>query len=270
MIEGMMDSLDLAGKRPSEVRNLIRRGAWTQPTSGLSNGYTQANLVILPEKYAYDFLLFCQRNPKPCPLLEVLDTGDPIIKLTAEHADIRTDLPKYRVYKNGLLSDEVTDITSLWQEDFVSFLIGCSFSFEQALLENDIPVRQIEQQCNVPMFRTNIPCKSAGVFEGPMVVSMRPMTEKQAIRAIQVTSRFPSVHGAPVHFGNPEKIGIHDLLHPDFGDPVIIRDGEIPVFWACGVTPQAAVMASKPEIAITHAPGHMFITDQKDNVFSIL
>lgn len=265
----MMESGKLSDKAPSEVRRLIREGGWSRSTSGLSNGYTQANLVILPQKYAYDFLLFCQRNPQPCPLLEVLDTGDPIVKSMADHADIETDIPKYRIYKNGLLSDEVADIRPYWRGDFVTFLIGCSFSFEEALLENDIPVRQIEEHCNVPMYRTNIPCQSAGIFEGPMVVSMRPMTEKQAIRAIQVTSRFPSVHGAPVHFGSPEKIGIHDLAHPDFGDAVTIRDGEIPVFWACGVTPQAAVMASKPEIAITHAPGYMFITDRKNTALSV-
>lgn len=266
-----MSSLSiLADQQPFEVRKLIRDGKWGKPTSGLSNGYTQANLVVLPEKYAYDFLLFCQRNPRPCPLLEVLDIGDPTVKVMAARADIRTDIPKYRIYRDGVLCEEVVDIRAYWQKNFVSFLIGCSFSFEQALLQNDIPVRQIEEQCNVPMYRTNIPCRPAGIFKGPMVVSMRPMTEKQAIRAIQVTSRYPSVHGAPIHFGRPEEIGIHDLAHPDFGDPVTIRDGEIPVFWACGVTPQAAVMASKPEIAITHAPGHMFITDQKDTAFSIL
>ncbi|GGL49187.1 putative hydro-lyase [Sporolactobacillus putidus] len=266
----MTEFENLSGMLPSKVRQLIREGKWRKPTSGLSNGYTQANLVILPQKYAYDFLLFCQRNPRPCPLLEVLDTGDAIVKLMADHADIRTEIPKYRIYKHGVLTDEVTDIKRMWREDFVSFLIGCSFSFEQALLENDVPVRQIEEQCNVPMYRTNIPCRSAGVFKGPMVVSMRPMTERQAIRAIQVTSRFPSVHGAPVHFGDPAKIGVSDLSHPDFGDAVTIHDYEIPVFWACGVTPQAAVMASRPEIAITHAPGHMFITDRKDTAFSIL
>lgn len=260
----------LADMPPSDVRRLIREGGWRKPTSGLSNGYTQANLVILPEKYAYDFLLFCQRNPRPCPLLEVLDSGDPIVKLMADQADIRTEIPKYRIYQRGILTEEVADIKAFWRADFVSFLIGCSFSFEQALLENDVPVRQIEEQCNVPMYLTNIPCKEAEAFKGSLVVSMRPMTERQAIRAIQVTSRFPSVHGAPVHFGAPDKIGISDLSHPDFGDAVTIRDDEIPVFWACGVTPQAAVMASKPEIAITHAPGHMFITDRKDTAFSIL
>ncbi|MCO7127180.1 putative hydro-lyase [Sporolactobacillus shoreicorticis] len=266
----MIDYATLAQESPSEVRHMIRKGQWDQPTSGLANGHTQANLVILPADYAYDFLLFCQRNPQPCPLLEVLDTGDPIVESMADHADIRTDIPRYRIYSKGILSKELTDIRAYWRDDFVSFLIGCSFSFEQALLENGIPVRQIEEQRNVPMYRTNIPCKSAGIFSGPVVVSMRPMTERQAIRAIQVTSRYPSVHGAPIHFGNPEKLGIRDLAHPDFGDAVTIREGEIPVFWACGVTPQAAVMDSRPDIAITHAPGHMFITDQKDTAFSIL
>lgn len=257
-------------KQPSEIRHRIRQGKFIQPTSGFANGYTQANLVILPKEDAFDFLLFCQRNPRPCPLLEVLDAGSPTVTSVADHADIRTDIPKYRVYIKGELTDEPTDIRSFWRNDFVTFLIGCSFSFEEALLQNDIPVRQIEEHCNVPMYRTNIPCKSAGSFQGPLVVSMRPMTEKQAIRAVQVTSRFPSVHGAPVHLGDPEKIGITDLSHPDFGDSVTMKPGEIPVFWACGVTPQAAVMASRPEIAITHAPGFMFITDKKNTDFSIL
>lgn len=266
----MIQSETFSNKLPSEIRQLIREGKLVRPTSGCANGYTQANLVILPKDKAFDFLLFCQRNPRPCPLLEVLDTGDPFVMSVADHADIRTDIPKYRVYIKGKLSDEPTDIRHYWRKDFVTFLIGCSFSFEQALLQNDIPVRQIEEHCNVPMFRTNISCKPAGSFQGPLVVSMRPMTEKQAIRAIQVTSRYPSVHGAPVHFGNPEQIGIHDLSHPDFGDAVTIKPNEIPVFWACGVTPQAAVMASHPEMAITHAPGYMFITDKKDTDFSIL
>jgi uncharacterized protein YcsI (UPF0317 family) len=257
-------------RNPAEIRQLIRKGKLVRPTSGFAKGYTQANLVILPKEDAFDFLLFCQRNPRPCPLLEVLDTGSPMVRSIADQADIRTDVPKYRVYIKGELTDEPTDIRSYWRNDFVTFLIGCSFSFEEALLRNDIPVRQIEEQCNVPMFRTNISCRSAGSFQGPLVVSMRPMTEKQAIRAVQVTSRFPSVHGAPVHFGNPEKIGIHDLSDPDFGDPVTMKPGEIPVFWACGVTPQAAVMASRPEIAITHAPGYMFVSDKKNTDFSIL
>lgn len=259
-----------AEQAPDKMRRLIREGKWSAPTAGVCNGYTQANLVILPKAYAYDFLLFSQRNPKPCPLLEVLGSGDPEVREVAAQADIRTDLPKYRIYRNGELAGEADDIREYWRDDLVSFLIGCSFSFEKALLENDIPVRQIEEGCNVPMYRTTIPCRPAGMFHGPLVVSMRPMSATQAIRAIQVTSRFPSVHGAPVYIGDPEKIGIHDLAHPDFGDRVTIHHGEIPVFWACGVTPQAAVMASKPELAITHAPGHMFVTDKKDMAYSVL
>lgn len=255
--------------QPAAIRQLIREGKWKKQTSGLANGYTQANLVILPQKYAYDFLLFCQRNPKPCPLLEVLDVGNPILRALALDADIRTDVPAYRIYEHGKLAGLRENIVSLWRSDFVSFLIGCSFSFEESLLENELPVRHIEQGSNVPMYKTSIPCVSAGIFNGPLVVSMRPMTPAQAVRAVQITSRFPSVHGAPVHIGNPAVIGIQDVNHPDFGDPVAIAHDEVPVFWACGVTPQAAVMASKPEMAITHAPGCMFITDKKNSSLSV-
>jgi len=254
---------------PQEIRTLIRHGQWRSPTSGLAPGYVQANLVVLPKTYAYDFLLFCQRNPKPCPLLEVTDPGDPEPKRTAPGADLRTDVPKYRIYRNGKFVEEVYDIRSVWRDDLVSFLIGCSFTFEKALLDNDIPVRHIENGCNVPMYKTNIPCEPAGVFHGNMVVSMRPMTPQQAIRAVQVTSRFPAVHGAPVHIGDPEQIGIRDLSQPDFGDPVPVNEGEIPVFWACGVTPQLVAMTSRPELMITHAPGHMFITDVKEASYSV-
>lgn len=247
-----------------EIRTQIRTGEWNKPTTGAAPGYTQANLVILPQKYAYDFLLFCIRNPKTCPLIEVTDLGSPVPKKSSPQADLRTDLPKYRIYKDGELIDEVTDITNYWQEDFVSFLIGCSFTFEKPLLDNDIPIRYIEEGRNVSMYETNIPCESAGVFEGPMVVSMRPMKPEEAIRAVQITSRFPSVHGAPIHIGSPKQIGIDDINKPDFGDPVTIYDGEVPVFWGCGVTPQAAIMASKADLVITHAPGHMFITDVKE------
>lgn len=253
-----------------EIRAQIRTGEWSVPTTGAASGYTQANLVILPQKYAYDFLLFCVRNPKTCPLLEVTDLGSPVPQKTAPEADLRTDLPKYRIYKDGELVDEVTDITAHWQEDFVSFLIGCSFTFEKPLLDNDIPIRYIEEGRNVSMYKTNIPCESAGVFAGPMVVSMRPMKPEDAIRAVQITSRFPSVHGAPVHIGDPQQIGISDINKPDFGDSVTIYGGEIPVFWGCGVTPQAAIMASKPDLVITHAPGHMFITDVKEEEHAVI
>lgn len=251
------------------VRQKIRTGRWAQPTTGQVPGYTQANLVILPKKYAYDFLLFCMRNPKSCPLIEVTDAGSPVPKKSAPTADLRTDLPKYRIYKNGELTEEVTDITAYWQDDFVSFLIGCSFTFEKPLLENGIPIRYIEEGRNVSMYKTNIPCESAGIFQGPMVVSMRPMKPEEAIRAVQITSRFPSVHGAPVHIGDPEQIGVTDINKPDFGDAVTIHKGEVPVFWGCGVTPQAAVMASKPELVITHAPGHMFVTDVREEEHAV-
>lgn len=255
---------------PSKIRNAIRHGQWSKPTAGLAPGYTQANLVILPKKYAYDFLLFCLRNPKPCPLLEVTDAGSPHPRKLASNADLRTDIPKYNIYKKGKLTDKVDDISNYWSDDLVSFLIGCSFTFERALLENDIPLRHIEDESNVPIFKTSVPTETSGIFRGPLVVSMRPMRRTDAIRAVQVTSRFPSVHGAPVHIGEPGLIGIKDIEQPDFGEPVRIKEDEIPVFWACGVTPQAVVMESKPDIVITHSPGYMFVTDVKEENHSIL
>lgn len=247
-----------------QVRQACRNGQWTEQTSGLAIGYAQANLAILPKDLADDFHLFCQRNPKPCPLLDVTEQGSPVPTKIAPDADIRTDLPRYRVWKNGELVDEPTDITNLWQDDFVAFLIGCSFTFEAAMLREGLPVRHIERGCNVPMFRTNIECTPAGPFHGPMVVSMRPLTPEDAERAVQITSRYPAVHGAPIQLGNPEEIGISDLARPDFGDPVPIRDGEIPVFWACGVTPQSVIMSAKLPLMITHAPGCMFVSDVRD------
>ncbi|MGM9924470.1 MAG: putative hydro-lyase [Bacillus sp. (in: firmicutes)] len=255
---------------PQQLRQLIRNEKWTKPTAGLAKGYIQANLAVLPKAQAFDFLLFAQRNPKSCPIIDVTDPGSGVSRLSAPTGNIKTDIPKYRIYRNGILEEECTHVTDVWNEDMVGFLIGCSFTFEEALLQNDIPIRHIEENCNVPMYKTNIACEKAGQFEGPMVVSMRPMAEQDAIRAVQVTSRFPSVHGAPVHIGNPEAIGITDINHPEFGDAVTIKKGEVPVFWACGVTPQAIAMECKPEIMITHAPGHMFITDLKNDHFSIL
>nr|WP_255516145.1 putative hydro-lyase [Geobacillus sp. C56-T2] len=255
---------------PTEARWMIRNNEWIKPTAGVANGYTQANLVVLPKELAFDFLLFCQRNPKPCPVLDVTEPGSWVPNLVAPNADLRVDLPKYRIYRNGALTEERTDIIDLWNEEMVGFLIGCSFTFEHALMNNGIPVRHIEESRNVPMYKTNIPCVKAGRFEGPMVVSMRPIPRKDVVRAVQVTSRFPSVHGAPIHIGDPEQIGIKNIHQPDFGDPVTIHEGEIPVFWACGVTPQAVAMEVKPEIMITHAPGHMFITDLRDEQFGIL
>ena len=255
---------------PDDVRQLIRSGSLVQPTSGVAPGYVQANLAILPKELAFDFLLFCQRNPKPCPLLEVVEAGDVEPVQFAPGADLRTDVPLYRVYEYGEMTAEVEDISEFWRDDLVSFLLGCSFSFESALTRAGIPLRHIERETNVSMFITNIPATSAGVFTGPTVVSMRPIRQEQVVRAIQVTSRFPAVHGAPLHVGDPAAIGIDDITQPDFGEPTEIRDGEVPVFWACGVTPQAAAMASRPPMMITHSPGYMFITDKKDEDLAVL
>ena len=248
----------------ADVRAACRRGELTTPTPGLALGFVQANLVVLPRDWAFDFLLFCQRNPKPCPLLDVTEPGNPEPKFVAGKSDLRTDLPRYRVWKNGELIEEPTDIKNHWRDDLVSFVIGCSFTFENALLAAGIPVRHIEQGVNVPMYRTNIACRPAGRFSGPMVVSMRPLLPEQAVKATQICSRFARAHGVPVHLGEATAIGIRDVMKPDFGDPVEIRSGEMPVFWACGVTPQAAVMQAKPPFAITHKPGHMFLTDMRD------
>jgi uncharacterized protein YcsI (UPF0317 family) len=249
----------------AEVRRAAAKGELTGPTPGLAPGYVQANLVVVSRDLAFDFLLFCQRNPKPCPLLDVTEPGSPEPKLAASGADLRTDLPRYRVYRCGELIDEPSDLLSWWREDLVGFLIGCSFTFENSLLQAGVPVRHVEAGCNVPMYRTNRLCQPAGVFRGPMVVSMRPLTPVQAVTAVQICARFPRAHGAPVHFGDPEVLGIRDLHHPDFGDPVEIRAGEVPVFWACGVTPQAVAMEVRPPLLITHKPGHMFVTDLRDH-----
>lgn len=256
--------MNYANMKPQQVKDLIRSGEIDYQTSGMCNGYAQANLCILPKEYAFDFLLFCMRNPKPCPILEVGDVGSREIKTMAQYGDICTDFPKYRIWKNGVLEKEVTDISEYWQDDFVYFLIGCSFSFESELLEADVPVRHIEENRNVPMFNTNIALEPAGKFHGNMVVSMRPIPDDLVVKAVNVTAAMPRVHGAPVHIGNPEAIGIEDIFSPDYGDSVTINEGETPVFWACGVTPQNAVIQSKPPIAITHSPGHMFITDVKN------
>lgn len=253
--------MDLSKASPAKVRAMIRTGEITGQTSGMCDGYAQANLAILPKDLAFDFLLFTQRNKKPCPVLDVTEAGSPVPRLTAPGADIRTDIPRYRIYRKGELTDEVTDISSFWRDDLVAFLLGCSFSFEAPMIEAGLEVRHITDHHNVPMYKTNIECVPAGVFHGPMVVSMRPMKPADAIRAVQITTRMPFVHGAPIHIGDPEAIGIHDIDKPDFGEPSEIRPGEVPVFWACGVTPQAVAMAVRPEFMITHAPGHMFITD---------
>ena len=244
------------------LRRAIRAGRHRAHTVGLAPGRVQGNLVVLPQALAGDFMRFCQRNPKPCPLLAVTEPGDPLARDLGEDVDLRTDVPRYRVWREGVLEGEVDDLRALWRDDWVGFVLGCSFSFEQALLDDGIPLRHVAQGRNVAMYRTSIPTAPAGRFAGPLVVSMRPMTAAHAIRAVQVTSRFPSVHGAPVHFGDPAAIGIADLSRPDYGDAVDILPGEVPVFWACGVTPQAALIAARPEVCVTHAPGCMLVTDR--------
>ncbi len=233
-------------------------------TAGLAPGFVQGNLAVLPRDWADEFLRFCQANPKPCPVLGVSEPGSPHLPALAADLDIRTDLPRYRVWRDGDLIEEPRDLLALWRDDLVSFVIGCSFSFEEALLEAEVPMRHIELGCNVPMYRTNVATQRAGRFHGPLVVSMRPLRPADAIRAIQVTSRLPAVHGAPVHIGIPEEIGISDIARPDYGDPLPVQPGELPVFWACGVTPQAAIAAARPPFAITHAPGSMLVTDLKN------
>jgi uncharacterized protein YcsI (UPF0317 family) len=255
---------DLRHATGAEVRRQAREGRLSGPTPGLALGYVQANLVVVPRDLAFDFLLFCQRNPKPCPLLDVTEPGDPEPKLAAPGADVRGDLPRYRVYRRGELAEEPTDLRAWWRDDLVAFLIGCSFTFESALLAAGVPLRHVEQGRNVPMYRTDIACRPAGVFRGPLVVSMRPLTPAQAVTATRVCARFPRAHGTPIHFGNPAAIGIRDLDRPDFGDAVEIRPGEVPVFWACGVTPQAVGMEAKPPLLLTHSPGCMFVTDLRD------
>ena len=255
---------------PDQIRMEIRQDKWIRPTTGLAPGYVQTNIAILPKDLSFDFLLFWQRNPRSCPLIEVLDPGSTEASISAPNSDIRSDVPLYKIYKDGILDKEVRNITSEWKEDFVTFLIGCSFTFESALINNGIYLPHNEQNKNVPMFITNIPTVESGIFSGPMVVSMRSIEKSKVIRAIQTTSRFPSVHGAPIHVGNPEEIGITDINNPEFGDVIPVKENEIPVFWACGVTPQSIAMNSKPSIMITHSPGHMFITDRKDEEYAII
>ena len=263
-------SIENLPSEPKALRHLIRRGEWTGVTSGLANGYVQANLVILPQAQAFDFLLFCQRNARSCPLIEVIELGATEPVITSPGGDIRTDLPLYRIFRDGILVDEVRDVSREWREDLVTFLIGCSFTFESALISAGIPLRHIEEGKNVAMYTTNIPTLHAGQFSGPIVVSMRPVARQKVVKAVQVTSRFPNAHGAPLHIGDPLMIGIQDLGNPDFGDPVHIGEEEVPLFWACGVTPQAVAMQSKPPFMITHAPGHMFITDLRDDDLAVL
>ena len=261
-----MTSTNLASASKAQTtaqaaRQLIRCGEWTSHTSGLADGHVQGNVVILPEALASDFLRYCQLNPKPCPLLAVGEPGQAHLPSLGDDIDIRTDVPSYRVWSDGMLVDEPNDIRALWRKDLVTFIIGCSFSFEEALLQAGLPLRHISQKRNVAMYRSNIATAPAGPFNGPMVVSMRPFKPADAKRAVEITARFVQVHGAPVHLGDPLQIGIADLSKPDYGDAVDVLASEIPVFWACGVTPQAAITQARPEFCITHAPGAMLITD---------
>jgi uncharacterized protein YcsI (UPF0317 family) len=247
---------------PGALRHACRTGEFVSPTAGHAPGRIQANLMIVPQDDAFDFLLFCQRNPKPCPLVEVLAPGAREV-LCASGSDIATDVPGYRVYRDGEFVEERADIAALWRPDFVSFLIGCSFSFESALQQAGIALRHIDQQRNVAMYRTNIACTPAGRFGGEMVVSMRPIKSRDVARVVEICARFPRAHGMPVHVGNPHALGIADLMNPDYGDAVEIRGDEVPVFWGCGVTPQWVAQRSGLALCITHAPGKMFVTDLK-------
>lgn len=264
-----MSALEQARQAAAVARARYRAGE-AEPTAGIAPGLTQANMISLPREWAYDFLLFAQRNPQACPLLDVTEPGS-YTTFLAEAADLRTDLPLYRVWRDGKLVEELHDGTPLWAQhtDLVTFLIGCSFTFETDLVKAGIDVRHISQGCNVPMYRSNRQCRPAGRLQGEMVVSMRPVPASRVADAVKITARYPSVHGAPVHIGEPERLGIKDLAQPDFGDAVSVNPGEIPVFWACGVTPQAVVMASRVPFAITHAPGHMFITDIPDSDYHV-
>jgi uncharacterized protein YcsI (UPF0317 family) len=255
-------TMDPAALTPLQARVAFREGQ-VAPTTGWADGYAQANLVSVPRDFAYDVLLFAQRNPKPCPLLDVTEPGSWSTPL-APGADLRTDLPRYRMWRDGELAEEPDDARPWWRDDLVTFLIGCSFTFEAALLEAGVPVRHLEQGRNVPMFRTDRRCRPAGRLGGDLVVTMRPIPAPLVAKAVTVTAAVPAVHGAPVQVGEPGRLGIADLTKPDFGDPVDLDDGDVPVFWACGVTPQVAIMESRPPFAITHAPGYMFVTDVRD------
>lgn len=243
------------------VRSRIRAGAHVGPTAGLAPGMVQANVCIVPQADAGDFLRFCRYNPKPCPVLAVSEPGDPMLPELGDDIDIRTDVPAYRIWRNGRVDETVPNLFAAWRDDLVAVALGCSFSFEAAMMEAGIPLRHVEHQHNVSMYRTSIACRPAGRFAGPMIVSMRPLIPTDAIRAIQITGRFPGVHGAPVHFGDPAAIGIADIESPDYGDPTEIKAGEVPVFWACGVTPQAVITTAEIDFAITHEPGMMLISD---------
>ncbi len=253
---------------PAELRRLSAEGKFDRPTAGFCDGFVQANLVALPEKWAGDFEAFCRKNPKPCPLLEIVGPGTTRTARLAPGADLLHVIPRYRVWVEGSLREEVADIGHVYRPDLVFFLLGCSFSFEEALMRAGIRLRHVEEKKNVSMYRTTIPLEPVGPFRGGMVVSMRPIHRAQVARACVITARYPEVHGEPVHVGYPEMIGIHDLSRPDYGDPVAIREEEIPVFWACGVTPQNVLLEAKLPFAVTHAPGYMFVSDLKNEDFA--
>ena len=261
MIPDPITHAELRDEPAAALRAAIRSGAYRGHTAGLARGKLQCNLAILPERYALDFLRFCQRNPKPCPVVGVSDTGDPFMPTLGADLDIRTDVPKYRVFRNGTLEDEVTDISDLWADDLVSVALGCSFTFENALMRHGIPVRHVEMGRNVPMFASNIPLVPAGPFGGRMVVTMRPIAADQVAQATAISGRFPQAHGAPIATGDPARLGIADLSRPDWGEPVDIHPGEVPVYWACGVTPQNVLLEARLPLCITHSPGHMLVSD---------
>jgi uncharacterized protein YcsI (UPF0317 family) len=254
---------------PRAVRLAARSGAFAGVTAGLAPGCVQGNVCILPRAFAADFRRYCERNPKPCPLIGVSEPGDPRLPELAKDLDIRSDVPRYRVFRDGKLSTEATDVRDLWTKDMVAFVIGCSFSFEEALTEAGVPLRYVAEGKNVAMYLTNIETEPAGPFRGPMAVSMRPLSPANARRAVEITSRYPKAHGAPVHIGDPAAIGIEDLARPFAGDRIDVRPDELPVFWACGITPQAAVLRAKPPLCITHAPGHMLVTDMKNSAWAL-
>jgi uncharacterized protein YcsI (UPF0317 family) len=246
---------------PTEIRQAIREGRHRRNTAGLARGYVQGNVCILPREYAEDFRAFCEANPKPCPLLAISAPGDPRLPGLGEDLDIRTDVPAYRIFRNGKQEGDVTDLRDLWRDDLVTFVLGCSFSFEEALMAAGLRLRYVDEGRNVPMYRTSVDTVPAGPFRGKLVVSMRPFKPADAIRAIEITSRYPRVHGSPVHVGFPEMIGIRNLDEPWAGDPTEVRADELPLFWACGITPQSVVLEAKPWLCITHSPGHMLVTD---------
>jgi len=259
--------VNLSGK---EVRKLIRKGEWLNDTMGVAEGFTQANLAIVPKNVALEFMIFCQRNPKPCPVLDVTEPGSPVPALLAPNADLTTDLPKYRVFKNGEVIDEPSDITKYWRDDLVAFLIGCAATFDHGLMKAGVPVRFIEDQCSPAMYITNVNCIPSGPFSGNLVVSMRPIPHHLVVKAVQLTSRFPGVHGSPIQIGYAENIGIKDLDKVDFGGPLRIEPNEVPVFWACGVTPQVAALNAKLDLMITHYPGFTFVSDCRDEKFAVI